>query len=388
MRCPPVGVGCATGQRNGRRFPRLVPWTSRHLVAGAVLVALVASACGGQPQSWIRNEEEIAIPVAAYPVQAGSVRTVVHAGGIVVPQDGAEFFATPPEPARVIEVPVAEGSAVSSGQMLVRFELPTAAQEVARWRAELARVQAQFENARISHARVSDFVARGLVPRRDIDAADRELADARVEVDRTEAALAAAEAAVERAVVRAPFDGVLVQRFYSPGDLVQSTLNPVVRVVNPDRLDVKVFIPANQISRVLPGATARLASPVSAQPVHLTVAPALQSLRPGADGTYQVRLTFTDPTTLAVDTRVEVDIDAEERNDVVFLPPEAVVRDGDETVVFVAAGDRAERRVVTIGLSDLQRVEITSGLQEGELVVTRGQLNLIDGSLINVVVGN
>ncbi len=351
-------------------------------------MVLALGACSSEPQSWIRSEEEIAIPVAAYQVQVGSVRTVVHAGGIVVPQDGAEFFAAAPEPARVLEVPVSEGSAVSSGQVLVRFELPTAAQEASRWRAELARVQAQFENARISHARISDFVARGLVPRRDIDGADRELADARVEVERTEVALAAAEAAVERAVVRAPFDGVLVQRFYSPGDLVQSTVTPVVRVVDPGRLEVKAFIPANQISRVLPGATARLSSPVSAQPVYLTVVPASHSLRPGADGTYQVHLTFAEPTTLAVDTRVEVDIDAEERDDVVFLPPEALVRDGDETVVFVAAGDRAERRVVTVGLSDLQRVEITSGLREGELVITRGQLNLMNGALINVVVGN
>jgi hypothetical protein len=81
---------------------------------------------------------------------------------------------------------------------------------------------------------------------------------------------------------------------------------------------------------------------------------------------------------------VQVDIDAEERVDVVFVAPEAIVQSGGERVIFVAVGDRAERRRVATGVSDDQGVEITSGLRRGELVITRGQAGLADGALISV----
>ena len=99
-----------------------------------------------------------------------------------------------------------------------------------------------------------------------------------------------------------------------------------------------------------------------------------------------VRLVFAEPTTLAVDTPVQVDVDAEERAGVVFVPPEAVVGTGASAVVYVAAGSQAQRRSVTIGIADDERVEITSGVGAGDLVITRGHTNLPDGAAISVEV--
>jgi hypothetical protein len=97
-----------------------------------------------------------------------------------------------------------------------------------------------------------------------------------------------------------------------------------------------------------------------------------------------VRLTPAGPLPLAVDTPLQVDIDLEERVNAVLVAPEALVRDGATAAVFVAAGDRAERREVTTGVIDDRFVEIISGVRAGELVITRGQAGLEDGALINV----
>jgi len=53
----------------------------------------------------------------------------------------------------------------------------------------------------------------------------------------------------------------------------------------------------------------------------------------------------------------------------------------------VAAGSRAERRVVKTGIEDEARIEITEGLRAGELVITRGQLGLTDGAAVTVATG-
>jgi cobalt-zinc-cadmium efflux system membrane fusion protein len=356
-------------------------------LAALLCCAAFAGACSRQRPAEQAAEDELAVPVAAQPAQTGSIRTVVRASGVVTPAEGAEFLATAPEPARVVEITKEEGAPVASGEALVRFELPLAAQDLTRVRADLAGAQAQLENARVAQTRTRDFVTRGLIPRVELDAADRTLADAQAAVENAQAAVAAAEQAASRSVVRAPFDGVVAQRLHQPGDLVQGTVaDPVLRVVDPRRLEVTAMIPPADISRVLPGASARMTSPVDARVIRLAVTARPSAAQPRADGSLPVRLEFADPHDVTVNTQVDVEIDAEERTGVVFVSPEAVLQDKDETVLFVVNGDRAERRLVTTGLADDQRVEITSGLRPNELVITQGHFGLTDGTKISAVV--
>jgi RND family efflux transporter MFP subunit len=369
-----------------RHHTAMTAFTARGVAAAAAILCSAAPlpACWGRAEAPPVSREEAIVPVGAVAAETAAIRAVVHAGGMVVPSEGGEFLAVAPEPARIVEVGKAEGDAVTSGDTLVRFDLPSAAQEVARLAADLASAQAQLENARINQARIRDFVERGLVPRRDLEGVERELADAQGAVNRITTAHAAAQAAAARAIIRAPFDGVVAARRHNPGDLVLSTsADPVLRIVDPRRLEVVAFVPEFDIARVVPGATARIAGPVGSDAVRLTVSRPLAD-RTGSDKTMPFRLVFEQPTPLPVDTRVEIDIDAEARADAVLVPAEALVRDGAETAVFVAAGSRAVRRAVTTGIADGSRVEITSGVRAGELVITRGHIGLADGATISV----
>jgi RND family efflux transporter MFP subunit len=214
--------------------------------------------------------------------------------------------------------------------------------------------------------------------------------------------------------VRAPFDGIAATRTHNPGDMIISTTDPVLRVVDPRRLEVVASIPRKEQSRVVTGATARVAAagtdmvrlivagPVTNLPAGLPTGASAQvgaSAQAGASAkagaltqvdrevpadTVAFRLVFVDPHKLAVDMPLQLDIDAEERTDTVLIPAEAVVREGGETVIFVAAGSRAERRSVKTGIADEARIEITDGLRAGELVITRGHLGLTDGAAVTV----
>jgi RND family efflux transporter MFP subunit len=365
-----------------------------------VAVAVAAGACRREAPKAVEAQETI-IPVGAAPAQRAAIRAVIHTSGVVVPAEGGEFLVFAPEPTRLIDVMKMPGDAVKSGDVLARFDLPSAAQAVARLASDLAGAQAQLENARINQERVRGFVERGLVPRRDLEAADRDLAFAQDAAERARTAHAAAQASATRATVRAPFDGVVATRAHNPGDMIISTTDPVLRVVDPRRLEVVASIPRKEQSRVVTGATARVAA-TGAEMVRLTVAgpvtnssasiPATASA-PGpasADGASEVvpfRLIFADPHKLAVDMPLQIDIDAEERTDTVLIPAEAIVHEGRETVIFVAAGSRAERRIVKTGIEDEARVEITEGLRAGELVITRGHLGLTDGAAVTVATG-
>jgi membrane fusion protein (multidrug efflux system) len=362
----------------------MTPVPTRRAAAVAAALAL-AAACGGcqrQAPAPAREPEEVVVAVGAVHAEAAGVRAVVRASGVVAPAEGGEFLARAPEPARIVDVLKNVGDRVQSGDELVRFDLPSTTQELARLDADIAAAQAQLERTRVNQSRVRDLAARGLIPRRDVEIADREYADAQTGVDRLAKARAGATAAAERAIVRAPFDGIVAARRYNSGDVVTSPDDPVLRVVDPRRLEVIASVPKADVPRVVQGATARIASAPGGTPVRLTVRGRL----PASGDEVLFRLLFELPPDLPVDTRVEIDIDAEERTDAVLVPLEALIRRGGEAAVMVASGSRAERRIVQTGIEDQARIEITSGVRAGELVITRGHVGLEDGAAITTAI--
>ena len=276
------------------------PITQRRPIVLIIAAALAAGGCRREAPKAVEREEPI-IPVGAVPAQRAAIRAVIHASGLVVPAEGGEFLVFAPEPTRLIDVTKIPGDAVKSGDVLARFDLPSAAQAVSRLAADLAGAQAQLENARINQERMRGFVERGLVPRRDLEAADRDLASAQDVADRARTAHAAAQAGATRATVRAPFDGIVATRAHNPGDMIISTTDPVLRVVDPRRLEVVALVPRKEQSRVVTGATARVAA-TGTDMVRLTVAgPATNRDIPVDSVAF--RLVFADPPKLAVDIR-------------------------------------------------------------------------------------
>ncbi|MBI4886220.1 MAG: efflux RND transporter periplasmic adaptor subunit [Acidobacteria bacterium] len=352
----------------------------------AVLVLAAAAACGQPPAEEV--ESESVVPVKVVPAANGSIRGVVHATGIVTPAAGAELVVLAPEPARIAEITRAEGDRVARGDVLVRFEIPSAMAEVDRQAAEVQRAQATVASAQAGRARAQALFDRGVAARRDVEDTTRAQADADAAQAQAQASLEAARAAASRAVVRATFDGVIAKRFHNPGDIVEAAAgDPVLRVVDPGRIEVVASIPLGDASRVVMGASARLApARAGGGAAALRVVSRPTAVEPGT-ATVPIRLAFAGRAGLVVATPVEVDIEAERHEHVVLVPAAALVREGEETAVFVAAGDKAERRAVTIGLTDGMHVEIVSGIKAGESVIVDGQAGLPDGAAISIDAG-
>ena len=111
------------------------------------------------------------------------------------------------------------------------------------------------------------------------------------------------------------------------------------------------------------------------------------SLRLGATTptatTGEVRLEIIPPTSLTIDTPVQLDLQIEERRDVVVVPLQAVQKDGTSTFVWIAGDDRqAHRREVRVGLAAGGVTQIVSGLAVGERVILTGIAELVEGTTI------
>ena len=354
--------------------------------AFAILLLAATAACSTPAPEEV--DSTAAVPVKTGPATTGSIRGVVHATGVVNPAPGAELVVIAPEPARIAEIPHAEGDRVQQGDVLVRFEIPNTAAEVQRQSAEVQRAQATLANASANQVRSRDLFARSVAARKDVEDADRTVADAEAALAQAQASLGAATATSARSVVRATFAGVIAKRFHNPGDLVDAAASdPVLRVIDPRRLDVMASVPLADSSRIVVGARARLAAlPPGSPEVGLKVISRPAAVDPGT-ATVPIRVGFGTPTNLPAGAPVQLDIDAEQHANVVLIPSAALVREGEETAVFVVAGDKAERRAVEVGLSDGTHVEIVKGVKAGDMVIVDGQQGLPDGASITLDTG-
>lgn len=357
----------------------------RHIGVVAVLLIALAGCSKPAPEE---VETETVVPVKTATAEIGSIRGVVHATGLVNPAPDGELLVIAPEAARIAEIPHGEGERVARGDVLVRFEIPTLAADVQRQGAEVQRAQAAVANARANQVRSKDLFDRGIAARKDVEDADRAVADTAAGLAQAEASREAAVSAASRSVIRATFSGVIAKRNHNPGDFVEpAAADPVLRVIDPRRLEVVASIPLNDSTRVVVGAPARLSgAPTGSPDVGLKVISRPAAVEAGT-ASVPVRLAFSGATNFSVGTPVQVEIDAEQHSNVVVIPAPGLVREGEETAVFVAAGGKAQRRMVEIGLDDGMRVEIRSGVKAGEMVIVDGQAGLPDGATITIDTG-
>lgn len=290
---------------------------------------------------------------------------------------------TAPEPARIVEMPKAEGDRVKPGDLLVRFEIPARTTDVAARRAEVEQARARVENAQASVKRLTTLFEHGVAAQKELEDAKRDLSEAQAALAQAEAGTQAAALLAARSIVRATFAGVIAKRGHNPGDMVEATsADLILRVVDPSKLQVVASVPIPDLARVQVGKPVRVLVPGAEAPEDgkvLTRPAAVDPTGVAAD----VRISFNAGTKLAVGTPVRVEIVAEQRPAALAVPIEAIIHEDEDAFVMVAGADnKAHKRKVTIGLTTPKQADITGGLKAGEAVIVQGQQGLPDGATI------
>ncbi len=155
---------------------------------------------------------------------------------------------------------------------------------------------------------------------------------------------------------------------------------------------VKLFLPERDVFELSRGQPVRLLPEalVESAPIsEISFAGRVRDISPVVDpktGTVKVTVAVVDRTAaVRPGAFVRAQIETDRRDEAVLVPKLAVVREGSEDFVFVASGDRAERRPVLLGYTRDGAVEIVEGLAPDEDVIVAGQTTLEDGALIDVI---
>lgn len=337
----------------------------------APMVLCLLTACRGSEAAEGEHAADATVAAVVEPVRAERFSGAIDAIGAVTVRAGHYASLGAPGPARVTAVRVAVGERVRAGAVLVELD-------PAPFEAAVQGAAAALTSATRAHERAQRLVDAGIAPRKDLDLATSDLAQAT-------AAAASARRLRALATLRAPIDGIVTKLGATLGATVDGTAS-LVEVADPRFTEVVLSVSAAEAAQVAPGARVQLTAGAADGGDSLgtgTVASVAGAIDT-ATRTVAVRVTLGRTTrALRIGESVNASIALAVHETAILVPQAAVVPEGDAFRVFtVDSANVAHAQAVELGVRRGGRVEITSGLRAGERIVTDGAYQVDDGTHI------
>jgi HlyD family secretion protein len=207
-----------------------------------------------------------------------------------------------------------------------------------------------------------------------------QLAVAEARVRAAEAQVAMAEDRLQKTQLRAPYPGVIVNRYVDVGDRVTAMPRvEILQMIDPRVLFAEVDVPEKYqaVIKLDDMATITAAGINGEVPARIDL---INALIDPQTRTFRVRVTIDNRQEIfKAGGFVHVGVPVNTRNDVATVPVEAVSFADGQTSVFVLRDGVANKTPVELGITDSKRYEIVSGVTEGDLVVTEKIAVLDDG---------
>ena len=325
-----------------------------------------------------QKEEQVGETTAEIPrnvrivvVEPRQVTEYLEVSGPVAPWQGANLSAQESGP--VVRLAAAKGEQVHKGDIIIEQDRGILA-------AQMKSAQALLKTQSYNVDKVRKLNAAGKVSEMELLTAE----------SRYEEALAQASVnreRFERAAIKAPFDGVIVDRFVELGQMVQPG-QPVVRLIDPTKLKLEAYLTDQEVPWVRTGSQAQVElegqkTSVPAQVSWVAVEADRQT------GKFKMELEIPNSEGLLRSgvigrARIQKSI----LPGVLVIPRNAVLFANHGTSVFVVKTEggatRAYRRQVVLGTDQGTLVVVKKGLQPGDHLVVRGHRALRDSSLVRI----
>lgn len=339
------------------------------------LTILLSAGCGKTT-----SQEKTFQPISVTTVrpQRSTVSSSVTLVGHVRPWEQAILYS---KVAGYLEwIGVDRGSWVKQGEALATIDDPETGKDFKRQKADNKAKKIVYERLLAAIEKNPDMVSQLEIDR------------AKGDYETSLAGLERLQTLLDFAQIRAPYDGVITDRWVDPGALIQigtTSQNPsarIVRIMNFDTVRIEVEIPEPDVPHIQQGRQAVVTLPENPEEAFV-----------GQIARYSWAI---DPTTRTMAAEVDVpnldhklrpgmfatvEIELQSSSEALVLPSEVVVVEGSKRFVWVVTNNMAKRIPIILGNDNGIQVEILEGLDGSEAVVTTGTQMLSEGDEVVVV---
>lgn len=397
------------------------------------VVVLIIFAMIGKKQGWFGKA--FTIKVAVENVEKRTLTETITANGKIQPEK--EVKITPDVSGEIVELTIKEGDNVQKGQLLLRIKPDTYLSQrdrstaaISSARARLAQSEAQFMQAELSYNRNKQLYDEQTISKSEYEQAQASYTVAKAEVDAAKFAVVSAEASLKEAnenlvktSIYAPMSGTVSMLLVELGERVAGTNlmagTEMLRVADLSRMEAQVEVNENDIVRVSLGDTALIEVDAyldqKFKGVVTEIANSAKTAGTSADQvtnfdvkilvlpeSYQKLVDAGEKNPFRPGMSATVDIQTESKKDVLTVPIQSVTTRTDttkftkkpsnadiRTLVFITDGKYAFAKDVKTGIQDNTYIEITSGVSEGDRVISAPfsaiSKKLSDSTLVEIV---
>ncbi len=372
---------------------------------GLTLAAAAGWAIKGKNQKVSTPVEEQVTFVKAEKVGIGDISSNIKVSGKIKPSK--EVTLVSKMSGKVTQLKVQVGQKVRQGDLLVLLDDNDIQAQINLHEASIGVSKAGQQQAIIAYqeaeknlARMKALYAQGAIPEKDLENAENAFAKAAASYDpnsvstQTAAQLRQAQAQLDAARINlantritAPIDGIVASVNIEAGEMANPSA-PLLTIVNTDQMIVEGNLAESEIN------FAKLGDKVQVEVLSASTKPfdgIVENVSPIASSNvkaYPIEVRIENSSQLIKGgMTAQITMVAEAKKDVIVVPKEAVLDKGEKFVVYVVQNNKAQERVVEIGLTTDAKAEITKGLEVGEQVVVSGQQYLSDGAKVKLETG-
>jgi multidrug efflux pump subunit AcrA (membrane-fusion protein) len=405
-------------------------WKSVAVAVAAIGLLSFSSGCKSQ-----EKEKEPVVSVQTTPAARAPISQTVTAEAVVFPLEQATV--APKITSTIKHFFVQRGARVKKGQLLAELEnedLSAAAesskgdfeqaeatyvttvgaglpQQLQKAELDAAAAKSAFEAQQRIYDSRKELLQQGAIPRRDVEAAEVALAQARSQNEQAQKQLAdlqrigkeqllksaqgsrlssegkyrSAEAMLSYSRIKSPIDGVVTDRPLYEGDLATAN-QPMLTVMNLSRVIAKAHIPQAEAASLRVGNEAELKVAGLDEPVKGVVTLVSPALDPGST-TIEVWVEARKPNpAVKPGMTVAVSMVSKTAKDAIVVPANAVFKtdEGANYVLVAGSDEKAHQKKVQVGIRSADQAQVMSGINAGDPVITTGGYAIPDGTQIKV----
>ena len=321
-----------------------------------------------RPEATSQRGSASAVAVEIAAAEAQDLSTTLEAVGTSLAKQSIEVVAL--ASGRVKEVLFEPGQKIAAGAVLLRLD-----DEIER--ADLEQAEATLRETTLAHERAVTLRKQNAVSQAALDEAQSKMASAEAELDR-------AKRRLSDRTVRAPFDGLIGMRQVDAGARVSDT-TVITTLDDLSEIQIEFSVSETLYGRVEIGQT--ITATAAAYPERRFEG-TVSSIDPRVDAAgraFKVRATLpNDDLALPAGMFMHVTLELDNRT-AVLVPETAIVPVGGKSFVYLVRDGVAEQREVSLGARQPGSVEVSAGLEAGDVVVVSGTQRLRNGAPVTIV---
>ncbi|MDR1982475.1 MAG: efflux RND transporter periplasmic adaptor subunit [Holosporaceae bacterium] len=278
--------------------------------------------------------------------------------------------------AKIKNIYFSEGAIVKENDLLIELDDSTA-------RAQLTEAEALYRRAKVEFDPVEKLADKGVATRVSKD-------KMKAEMEKCAANVNSYKTLVDKHKIHAPFGGIIGLYEISKGQFVSSG-NELLKIVDCHPLKVDFKVAEVDVGNVYVGQEVQIMIGGDKTQVFDAKITAIDPESDKITHSFDVRAVLDIPEEMAVSSQilkpgrfvsVKIAVDGDQRG--ILIPESSLEKIGDEDLVYRVTEGIAIRTIVTVGMRRDGNVEIITGINEGDIVITSGQASVLDGKEVSI----